>query len=98
MAEVIATMIQALRMGEPIRARELGMTALAIYASDRDVSVEQLLVKADPHGPALGQRPRVEDDVVLAEDSFEVVDPPHRPPGGLMRAAGFLARLPQLIS
>lgn len=89
MAEVIATMIQALRMGEPARARQLGLTCLAVYAHDRDISVEQMLSDADPLGEGAG----IEDDAVLAQDAFQVLDPPHGSTGGLMRAAGILSRL-----
>lgn len=89
LAEVIATMIQALRMGEPTRARQLGLTALAVYAHNRDTSVEQLLADADP----LGEGAAIKDDVVVPEDALQVLDPPHSPTGGFMRAARVLAGL-----
>lgn len=50
LAEAIAVMIQAMRMGDTTRARTLGLTALAVYAHEAgdEVSVESLLAAADP--------------------------------------------------
>lgn len=50
MAEAIAVMLQAIRMGDPVRARTMGLVALATYAHEAgdNVSVESLLADADP--------------------------------------------------
>lgn len=49
LAEVIAGMIQAIRMGESAKARQVGLTALAVYAHDAgdDITVDTLLASAD---------------------------------------------------
>lgn len=43
-------MLQAIRMGDPTRARTMGLTALAVYAHEceDEISVDQLLEAADP--------------------------------------------------
>lgn len=90
LAETIATMIQALRMGESARARQLGLTALAVYCSQDDHhSVEQLLADADP---GLGEGPRVERDAVAAQDLLQVFDPTHGTTSGLVRPTGLITR------
>ncbi len=101
LAETIATMVQALRMGETSRARQLGVTALAIYAHDREISVDDLLAAADPGGGlniGSGERPRVERDAPVPQDPLEVLDPTHRPARSLMGASRFVSGLRQLVS
>lgn len=90
LAETIATMIQALRMGESARARQLGLTALAVYCSQHeDQSVEQLLADADP---GLGEGPRVESDAVAAKNLLQVLDAAHSTSGGLVRPTSLITR------
>lgn len=47
LASTIATMVQALRIGEPYRARQIGVTTLAAYAYSVGESVDDLLAEAD---------------------------------------------------
>lgn len=90
LAETIATMIQALRLGETARARQLGLTALAVYCSQDDQhSVEQLLADADPS--PLGEGARIERDVVGAQDALQVLDPAHGASRGLVRPTGLVS-------
>lgn len=91
LAETIATMIQALRMGETARARQLGLTALAVYCSQDDHhSVEQLLADADPG--FLGEGSRLEADAVTAQDLLQVFDPAHGTTSGLVSPTGLVTR------
>lgn len=93
LAETIATMIQALRMGESARARQLGLTALAVYCSqDGNHSVEQLLADADPG--LLGEGPRIEGDAVAAKDLLQVLDAAHSAACGLVRPTDLVTRKP----
>lgn len=90
LAETIATMIQALRMGETARARQLGLTALAVYCSqDHDHSVEQLLADSDP---GLGEGTRLEGDAVAAKDLLQVLDAAHCTSGGLVSPTSLVTR------
>lgn len=95
LADAIATMLQAIRMGDATRARQMGLTALAVYCHDQDLSVDQLLSGADPSGeltPTSSEWAGIESDPVLAKDRLEVLDAPDNPPGRFMRAPRFLAR------
>src|SRR5688572_8855345 len=80
LAETVATMIQALRIGEFARARQHGLISLAVYASHTGVTVEELLATAD-----LGDGAGFERDVVAAKDGFEVLDAPDQKPGRFVR-------------
>jgi hypothetical protein len=90
LAEAIATMIQALRLGEVTRARQHGLTALAVFASHNDMTVDDLLNRADPG--SLGEGTGIEHDVVRPEDTFEVFDPANDAPHRLVRRPGLPAR------
>ena len=92
LVDTIATMVQALRMGQSAKAREAGVTTLAVWANRRGRSVDQVLAHADPHpGSATsGERARVECDAVAAEDRFEVLDAAHGPSGRLVRATNLV--------
>ncbi len=91
LAETLATIIQALRLGQSSRAREVALTALAVYASTvDDIDVDELLHKADPY-LGLGERAGVLDDPVLPEEAFEVLAPPDHAPRRLMRSIGLIS-------
>lgn len=84
LARRVAHVIALLREGKTAEARTTAAIALSTYCSERDLSVQDLL---------LDQRPAFKDDPVGAQDVFEVLHPAHRPAGGLVSTTRFLTRL-----
>lgn len=47
LADTIAVMLRAIRMGEPAKARVLGLSALAVFAERHGLAVGELLDRGD---------------------------------------------------
>jgi hypothetical protein len=47
LADTIAVMLRAIRMGEPAKARVLGLSALAVFAERHGIAVGELLDRGD---------------------------------------------------
>lgn len=83
LAEALASMVSKLREGDTVGARQVGLVALSVYAEKEGLSVDRLL----------GEGARLEDHPVGAQHRFEMLNTAHCPAGGLVRAAGIVARL-----